>query len=627
MFISALLLMTPLARAITAAEHASHHPSGAAAAGPAPAAGPAASGMAGGMGKMMEGCCGGKPPGKEFYPSLMDLPSLTEKQRSELQTRAHDRMKSGAALMNRGIVDLTGAVERSEYQLMREATALIQEGLGQFESGVSTHRALVEGKTPPQIGLDWYKRSLRLVGDDDSESPRRAQSSSQIESAGQSDSGISFFHGFLMIFLSIFAAGMVAMYFFKMKRAANLLGRLGGNVPGLPTQAKAGAETPAPAKAGAETPAPAKPASEAHPALHEHGPAKGLPTHWKGQLRVANIYTETGTVKTFRFVNPGQGELPFTYLAGQFLTLSVKVNGKPVKRSYSIASHPCEHDALELTIKREDHGLVSRYMHDVVREGDLLDVEGANGNLTFAGLGERPIVLIGGGVGITPLMSVLRCMISCGMTNTINLIYACKSISDFMFRDELEFLRKRHPNLHILIAIDHLEGGYPGAFEGRLTKERIEREVPEISNARVHLCGPPALMEAVGQALKDLKVPDDQIKTEAFAAQAAAPAKGASAPAPAAAADTATSLTFKKAGKTIPIPNDKTVLETAEEAGIEPPLPFQCRVGTCGVCKLRLLSGEVEMEVEVALSEEDKKGGLILTCQAKAQSNLEIEEP
>lgn len=607
-------LFTSLANAITAEEHASHHPG--AGAKPSMAAdalaGPGGN-MAGGMEKMMEGCCGGKKTGKEFYPSLMDLPRLTEKQRAELQTRGHERMKSGVSRMNRGIIELTGAAEASEYRQMERATALIREGLGEFESGVSTHRALAEGKTPQQIGLDWFKRNLAL------------KTAEAADDEGQASSGISFFHLFLMVFLIAFTMVAIAMYFFKMRRAAKLLERLNG--PPVAVAAKL-AEAPATAK-------PAEAPSVAHSALHEHGPAKDLPTRWKGKLRVANIYTETPNVKTFRVVNPGDGELPFTYQAGQFLTLGVNIHDKPVKRAYSIASHPCERDALELTIKREDHGLVSRYMHDVVREGDLLDVEAANGNLTFAGLEDKPIVLIGGGVGITPLMSVIRCMISCGMKNEIYLLYACKTLSDFMFRDELEFLRKRHSNLKITVAVDNLEGTFSGAFQGRLTQEVITKAVPDISSARIHLCGPTPMMQSIRKYLSALQVPDDQIKTEAFStlpASTKAPA-AASVAAPAAssattsAAAAGTTLAFKKAGKTLPILPDKTILETAEEAGIDPPLPFQCRVGTCGVCKLKLLSGEVDMEVQEALSEEDKKQGLILTCQAKAKSNLEIEEP
>lgn len=602
-----VLFLSSLAYPITAEEHAKHHPGAGAGAGSSMASGAPGGpggGMMAGMGEMMKEM--GKPKTKEFYPSLMDLPKLTQKQREELQSRAHERMKSGTALMNRGIVDLTHAAEANDYRGMEKATALIHEGLAQFESGVATHRALAEGKTPQQIGLDWFKRNLSL------------EEAAPDGSADKGILGVSPFHLFLMVFLVLFAAGVIGMYFFKMKRAAKLLERLGSGVVAQATPLGSVNTTAiAPAVGSAE--------QVVRSSAPEHGPAQDKPARWKGKLKLADVYTETPSVKTFRFVNPEGGDLPFTYQAGQFLTLGVMVEGKPVKRSYTIASHPCERGAIELTVKREDHGLVSRYMHDVVRTGDLLDVEAAYGNLTFAGLEERPMVLIGGGVGLTPLMSVIRCMISCGMKNPIYLLYACKTLSDFVFRDELEYLRKRHPNLNLVVAVDHLEGQFLGAFEGRLTKEVIEKSVADIAKARIHLCGPPPMMQAVRKALSELHVPEEQIKTEAFG-PAGAPTKAAApivAP-PSPPMQAVKTVTFKKAGKTAPIAPEKTVLEAAEEAGVD--IPFSCRVGTCGTCKVKLLSGEVDMEVQEGLTEEEKKQGLILACQAKAKTSLEIEE-
>jgi ferredoxin-NADP reductase len=413
----------------------------------------------------------------------------------------------------------------------------------------------------------------------------------------------------------------------------------------------------APAAPKLDPPGPATPAPDTKSSIAKT-PADEASKHWKGKLKVASIYIETPLVKTFRFANPTGEDLPFTYEAGQFLTLGVTVDGKPVKRSYSIGSHPCQHDAIELTIKREDHGLVSRYMHDVVREGDLLNVDTAYGNLIFSDLGDRPIVLIGGGVGITPLMAVIRCMISCGMKNSIHLFYGCKSLSDFVFRDELEYLQKRNPNLKLTIGVHTLVGSFPGAYQGRINQEHIEKDVPDIAHSRVHLCGPPPLMLAMQKILEDLHVPKDQIKTEAFGPSAAPAASAPAASAPAASAPAAsapaasapaasapaasapaasapaasapaaqagTTVVFKKSGQTLSIAPDQTVLELSEQYGIN--IPFVCRVGTCGACKVPLLSGQVDMEVQVALTDEDKQKGIILACQAKAKSNLEIQDP
>ena len=240
------------------------------------------------------------------------------------------------------------------------------------------------------------------------------------------------------------------------------------------------------------------------------------------------------------------------------------------------------------------------------------------------------IVLIGGGVGITPLMSVLRCLISCGMKNEIHLLYACKSSEEFVYREELRGLQERNPNLKLLVAVDKLDGTFPGAYEGRLTKEKVQEAVPKIASLRVHLCGPPKMMEAIKAILVELKVPKEQIKEEAFGSGKPPAPKAPVSNSPSGSSPPKDSVdlkkvTFKKAGKTVAIHEGETVLELSETSGVE--IPFECRVGTCGVCKVKLISGDVTMDVQDALTEEEKQGQVILACQAKAQSDLEVEEP
>lgn len=565
-FILITLIILPFGRAqVSPEEHAKHHPSGGA------QKTPTNSPQGGGMGAMMKEMMTEmhSPKKKEFYPSLMTLPELSKEARLELETQAHERMKSGAAIMNRSMADLISAAESNDNARMKKASGNIREGLAQFESGIATHEAINQGKSPQEIGLTWFKQNLNI---DDS---------LRKEPFKRSYFGLDIFHLFVMALLSLFALTMIIMYFFKMRRAASLLAKLKSMK--VETSSKP----------------------------------------WKGKLKVATVYQETPTVKTFKLVEPSGNDLPFTYLAGQFMNLAMVIDGKPIKRAYTIASHPCDRKMLEITIKREENGLVSRYMHDFVHEGDLIDIEAAYGQLTFSGVGAQGIVLIGGGVGITPLMSVLRCLISCGMKNEISLLYACKTLEDFVYREELRLLQSRNSNLKILVAVEKMEGSFPGAYEGRLTKEKIQEAAPGIVSSRVHLCGPPGMMQAVRAILAELKVQQDQIKTEAFGS-AIPPTPKVPHVEPA----DSTSLkqvSFKKSGKTLGIHPDETVLELAETAGIE--IPNSCRIGTCGTCKVKLHSGQVTMDVQDSLTEDDKHQKIILACQAKATSDLLIEEP
>jgi ferredoxin-NADP reductase len=115
----------------------------------------------------------------------------------------------------------------------------------------------------------------------------------------------------------------------------------------------------------------------------------------------------THNVKTFQFKPAGGEHVPFEYLAGQFLTLHIEPHGIPT-RSYTIASTPTWRDRIEITVKREDSGLVSRWLHDDLKLGDEVEVEAPNGTFVFTGREADSVMLIGGGVGITPMMSTAR---------------------------------------------------------------------------------------------------------------------------------------------------------------------------------------------------------------------------
>ncbi|MBX9678404.1 MAG: hypothetical protein K2X38_06545 [Gemmataceae bacterium] len=202
-------------------DHKKHHPADkdkAGMAGMAPGGKEPAKGMAGGMmgggmdmGKRMEGM--GKPPPKELYPSLMSLPELTSEQREQVLGQADERMRSGVALLGKGLDRLGEAAEKEDYEDMQEAAAQVREALARFESGLAARRALADGKPPRQVALQWFKGEMNL------------QPPQGVERRGGS-SGISLFHLFTMGLLIAFALAMVAMYFFKMRRAAALFERI-----------------------------------------------------------------------------------------------------------------------------------------------------------------------------------------------------------------------------------------------------------------------------------------------------------------------------------------------------------------------------------------------------------------
>ena len=184
-------------------------------------------------------------------------------------------------------------------------------------------------------------------------------------------------------------------------------------------------------------------------------------------------------MKTFRMVNPDGGALPFTFLPGQFLTFSVEIEGKRVRRSYRIASSPAVTAYVDVTVKRQERHGVSAYLHDRVKAGDLLDIAAATGRFTFTGE-EDSIVLIAGGVGITPMMSVIRYLTDVSFPGEMFLLYGARSTEDFIFREELEHLQRRHENC---ISRQPWRGrrGPPGWARRSDHQEFIRQAVPEIA--------------------------------------------------------------------------------------------------------------------------------------------------
>lgn len=557
--------------------------------------------MGGGMGGMMEKM--GAPKPKDLYPTLMNLPELTPEKRVEVRAQADERVHSGTALMGKGLDALSGGAAKEDHAAMQEAVAMIREGLAQLDSGLAARRALAEGKAPRNVALQWFKREMSLL-------PATTSSSDHAF-------GGSAFHLVTITILAVFAATMIWMYFFKMRRASALLKELSS--PGATAPA---ATAPAPA-AKSRTPAPAPdPSPPTEPPEFPAMRSRTEPVEkWSGKLKVCRIFDETPDVKTFRLAAENDLALPFTYYPGQFATLTFEIDGKTVKRSYTIASTPTQLHYCGLTVKREDQGLVSRHLHDQIKEGDLIDVSGPNGKFTFTGQEASSIVLIAGGVGITPMMSVIRYLTDIGWHGGIYLLLCFRTTNDFIFRDELEQLQQRNPNLNVFATMTRAAGTVWMGLKGRFTAEIIQHLVPEIAGRRAHICGPPAMMDAMVGMLKELGVPDELVKTEAFGPAKKPVEKKASEVAPPPA--DAPTLKFTTSGESGPLPPDQTVLEAAESIGVD--IDSSCLSGQCGLCKVKLCKGEVTMECDDALSDEDKEAGMILACQAKATENLEIE--
>lgn len=354
------------------------------------------------------------------------------------------------------------------------------------------------------------------------------------------------------------------------------------------------------------------------PALYrKNDPATGK-IRWQGRLTLAEVLPVSHNVKTFRFRPATGGEIPFDYLPGQFLTLCVSPRGIPTRRSYTIASTPTWRDRIEISVKREDHGLISRWLHDELRVGDEVEIEAPNGTFVFSGGEAGQIVLIGGGVGITPLLSAVRYLTDTGWPGEIDLILSFRAPRDFLFREEIESLAARNAKLNLTVVMSRPGEAPWSGRTGRIDGALLVEAVPNLKARRVHICGPAPMMDAVKAALLELGLHESQIKTEAFGTNRRDPGAKVRT-----SSEIAGNVDFTTSNATAPVPVGATILDAADNAGVF--IDNACRSGTCGSCRVKLVAGRVSMGVEDALSRQDKADGYILACQATIRANVSVE--
>lgn len=292
------------------------------------------------------------------------------------------------------------------------------------------------------------------------------------------------------------------------------------------------------------------------------------------------------------------------YLAGQFLTLQIDLPGdcgvvRTVTRCYSLSDSP---DPLcyRITVKRAapptdrpdlPAGLVSGYLHDIAAAGTILQVRAPAGVFVLDDDASAPVVMIAGGIGITPLFAMARSALALAPKRAIHLFYGVRDASEIVFEGDLAALQERHPDFHVIIVESCPKGGDCGCGLSRATGfidiALLSRTLPA-GRHRVYLCGPPAMMAALIPALRAWGVASDDLHYEAFG-----PASIGMAGTPEVELLTAPlAVQFARSGRTIDwTGEDANLLDFAERHGVD--MPSGCRAGSCGSCETKIISGTV----------------------------------
>jgi ferredoxin-NADP reductase len=333
------------------------------------------------------------------------------------------------------------------------------------------------------------------------------------------------------------------------------------------------------------------------------------------QTPVLAVFEETPDIRTFRIARPDK----FEFVAGQFLPVRVKADGRDHVRCYSISSAPSARGYLEISVKRQ--GLVSGTLHTILRPGTTLSVRPPGGSFTYPAGDDRPLVLVAGGIGITPLLSMLRHAVEAEPSRRVTLLYSAATEEAFAFRDDIRSLLRRHPQARAFFAVTQ-GAGSPELYAGRIDKALVRAAVPDLANAIAMICGPQPMIDGIRQLLASLGMPEAQIRFERFEAAVAATAghhtEAAGPPASAAGHDVtcARTHTAVRAGR------GQTLLEAAESGGVA--IDSLCRSGVCGTCRTRVLEGDVACD-STLLDDADRAAGHVLACVARVQSDCVVD--
>ena len=352
-------------------------------------------------------------------------------------------------------------------------------------------------------------------------------------------------------------------------------------------------------------PDPSSKATEAHGNAHYN------------DLKVKNIVRETKEAISITFSNPDNGKIH--YKAGQFLSLIATVEGKVVRRAYSLCSSPFVDEDLAVLVKRVDDGVLSNYLLDNLKVGDRLKVMEPMGQFTteYDKDKKRHLVMFAGGSGITPMMSHIKSTLSQEPESIVSLIYCNRNFEGVIFMEELTRREMQYEGrLHVIHVLDEAPmnwQGYSGLLSHDMLKKLFER-IPSwgIENTTYLMCGPEGMMKNAESLLQELHIPKDKIFKESFVTPTIdKEQKKESEPST---ENTAHEVTIRYDGQEFKfeVQPNRTILETALDKGID--LPYSCQSGLCTACRGKAISGKVKLDEEEGLSQSERAEGYVLTC-------------
>ena len=339
------------------------------------------------------------------------------------------------------------------------------------------------------------------------------------------------------------------------------------------------------------------------------------------KLTIKEVKRETAAAVSILFNVPEEFKSHYTFVAGQYLNLRLTLDGKEIRRAYSICSSP-DSGELRIAVKAVKSGAFSQFANTKLKAGDVLEVGEPEGKFTFTpdSHQQKNYAAFVAGSGITPVISILKSVMKSEPQSSFVLVYGNKSTEETVFQQELHDLQLKYTG-RLFVHYVYSKAQAEGALFGRIDKSTINfvlnNKHKELEFDKFYLCGPEEMINTVSKVLKEHNISDSAIKFELFTSSAVENVEASS-------HEGHTKITIKVDDDetTFEMSQKQTILDAALKQGID--APYSCQGGICSSCLCRIKSGTAEMAKNSILTDSEIAEGLILSCQAHPTS-AEIE--
>ncbi|MGC4026763.1 MAG: hybrid-cluster NAD(P)-dependent oxidoreductase [Mesorhizobium sp.] len=339
-------------------------------------------------------------------------------------------------------------------------------------------------------------------------------------------------------------------------------------------------------------------------------------------LEVVGVTDEAPGVKTFTFRSDAQTW--FRYKPGQFITLELPTADAPLMRTYTLSSSPSRPLSISVTVKAQPDSIGTRWMFDNLKPGSRIKARGPAGDFTHHNYAASKYLFISAGSGITPMMSMLRWLNDCAPWTDVAFVNCARRPEEIIFRKELELLGTQMPGLSLGFLIEERSASRESWFGhmGRIDAIRLPLLSPDFHDREIFCCGPDPFMRAVRVVLESSGFDMAHYHQESFGAPPAEP-EAAPTSAELAPVEVGVPIRFSDSNVDCECLPGQSVLQAARANGVR--ISAACEFGLCGTCRVKKISGEVEMNHNGGILDDEIAEGFILACCSKPVTSLEIE--